>query len=200
MWVPRWIIVAGFLMCLCFLGESASPLRGQKKPDSNQFGATSADDEIRMLDIRYARAYLKLMEATLGKYEEINRRIGKTIRPAVIEGLQESVREAQERIQLGENDDASDAKIYVSSAEADLRSAEESLRNAQIANSTNPGTVHAGEVLRRVAQVELAKVRIERARHLASESSLSNVRYELQLLREDVQELQLRVSLLMSRN
>ena len=48
--------------------------------------------------------------------------------------------------------------------------------------------------------MDLAKVRVDKARHLASESPLSNVRYELELLREDIQELQLLVALLMTRN
>lgn len=199
MWKQRWIIAGTLLIGVCLLGETASPLRGQKKPDDSQ-STSAAEIEARELDIRYARAYLKLMEATLDKYEEINRRVGNTIRPAVIEGLRESVREANERVQLAQSDDASDAQVYVSSAEADLRLAEEALRKANLANSKSAGAVNAGEVARLAANVELAKVRIERARHLASESPLANVRYEMELLREDVQELQIRVSLLLSRN
>ena len=64
--------------------------------------------------------------------------------------------------------------------------AEDALRRAQAANSRNAKPIGEGEIGRLQAQVELAKVRVDKARHLASESSLSNVRYELELLREDV--------------
>jgi len=200
MWKPRWMIAGGILLCVCFLGETASPLQGQKKADDNQSGTSPAAKEERELDIRYAQAYLKLMEVTLEKYEAINRRVANTIRPRVMQSLRDSVREARERIQLAESDDVGDSQIYVSSAEADLRSAEDSLSAAQAANANSPGSVNEGEVVRLKAVVELAKVRIDRARHLASESPLSNIRFEMEQLREDVHELHLRVLLLISRN
>jgi hypothetical protein len=199
MWKPRWICVVGLLLGVCYWGEIA-PLREHKRADANQAAASPADGEARELDIRYAQAYLKLIQATLEKYEEINRRVPNTIRSAVMQGIRDSEREARERIQLAQSDDVGDAQIYVSSAEADLRLAEEALGSAQGANARSPGAVSQGEIGRLKAQVEFAKARIVRARHLASESPLSNVRYELELLREDVQELQLRVSLLVSRN
>ena len=43
-------------------------------------------------------------------------------------------------------------------------------------------------------------MRIDKAKHLASESPLSNVRFELEQLREEVQELRLLVALLRFRN
>ncbi len=73
------------------------------------------------LDVKYAKGYLRLMEATLEKYQETNRRLANTIRPSVMQAIQEGVREARERVQLAENDDTSDSEIYVSGAESDLR-------------------------------------------------------------------------------
>jgi hypothetical protein len=171
-----------------------------EKPDADKPDASTEKSQEEELEIRYAEAYLKLMQATLSKYEGINRQGAGTIRPEVIQGLQESVREARDRVQMAKSDDEGDAIIYVSGAEAGLRSAEESLRNAQIANSRPGNAVSAAEMARLKAQVELANVRVARARHLASESPLSNVRYEIELLREHVQDLQLLVSLLRTRN
>ena len=114
----------------------------------------------------------------------------------MIQSLQDSVRKARERVQLAESDDEGDSRIYVSSAEADLRLAEDGLRRAQLANSKSAQAISDGEIGRLKAHAELAKIRVEKARHLASESPLSNVRYELELLREDVNELQLYMSLL----
>ena len=106
----------------------------------------------------------------------------------------------RERLQLAQGDDITDAQIYVSSAEAELRLAEDTLAKAQAANRRLAGTISQGEVDRLIAQRDLAKVRIDKAKHLASESPLSNVRFELEQLREEVQELRLLVALLRFRN
>ena len=190
----RWILVSGLLICGCFFVQLAAPLWGQQETNAPKTGA--AADRERELDIRYAEAYLKLMEATLARHEESNRTMPNTVRPTVIQGIQSAVREARERVELARRDEAGDSEIYVSSAEAELRLAEEALRRSQAANAKGARAISDGEVARLRAQVDLAKVRVEKARHLASESPLSNVRYELELLREDVQELQIFVALL----
>ena len=103
------------------------------------------------------------MEATLEKYQETNRRLPNTIRPSVMQAIQENVREARERVQLAEKDDTSDAEIYVSGAESDLRSAQESLSKAEAANLQFNGTVSAPEVERLKAELDLAKIKVDRA-------------------------------------
>ncbi len=200
MWKPRWMLVAGLLLSMGYLAANASLLWGQKKAEADTSDSTSASDQERELEIRYAQAYLKVMEATLAKYDELNRRLPNTIRATVIQDIRDATRKAQERVQLAQSDEVGDAQVYVASAEANLRVAEDALRIAQAANSRTPRAVGDGEIGQLKAQVELAKVRVDRARHLASESPLSNVRYELELLREDVQELQIRVALLRTRN
>jgi ribosome-binding factor A len=158
-------------------------------------------DVERELDIRYAQARLKLVAATQERFVDINRRVPNSIRRGVMQSLQDSVRDANERIKLAEGTtDATDAEVYVRSAEAQLRTAEEALAKANAANSRSANAVNATEVNRLKAEVELGKVRIEKAKHLAAESPLSNVRYELGQLREMVQELKLQVALLRDRN
>jgi seryl-tRNA(Sec) selenium transferase len=198
MWNQRLIFVAALAACGWLTIQFATPLLAQQKDDAP--ASDSASDAEKQLDLRYAKAYLRLMEATLNKYEETNRRQPNTIRRGVIQAIQENVREARDRIKLAESDNASDADIYVSSAEADLRAIQESLRKAEAANLQRPGTVGQPEVERLKADLDLAKVRVDKARHLASESPLSNVRFELEQLREDVQELRLIVALLRDRN
>jgi hypothetical protein len=182
------------------LSQIISPLWGQPKAEPAKAAEDDAQEQEKALDVRYAQAYLALMEATLSRYEESNRIAPNTIRPTVIQGIQDAVRKARDRVQLAQSDEAGDSQIYVSGAEASLRLAEDALRRAQAANARSARSVGDGEVGRLKAQVELAKVRIDKARHLASESPLSNIRYELELLREDVQELQLMVALQMTRN
>ncbi len=203
MWKARWsvmISVLGLFVGACLWGQVATPLSGGQQDESAKSEAKSDTDQEKEIDIRYAEAYLKVMQATLAKYEETNRRAANTIRPSIIEGIQAGVQKARERVQLAKSDETEDSQIYVTSAEANLRMAEEALRRAQAANARSANAISAGEVNRLKSLVELAKVRIDKARHLASESPLSNVRYELELLREDVQELQLFVALLRFRN
>ena len=193
----RLTFIAVLAVCGWLVSRIAAPLSAQQKDDT----ATKSNVEIeRDLDIRYATAYLQLVEATLEKYQETNRRQPNTIRRGVMSAIEENVREARDRVNLAKSDDASHADIYVSSAEADLRAAQESLRKAEAANAQRQGTIRPQEINRLKADIALAQVRVEKSRHLASESPLSNVRFELEQLREDVQELRLIVALLRDRN
>lgn len=197
----HWTILGGLVVCACMWGQLTTPLWGQQKteagkPEPSQGQLTAAEEENRLIDIRYAEAYLTLMEATLARYEEANRNAPNTVRGTVIQGLQDAVRKARERVEMAKTDDAGDSKIYVTSAEADLRLREELLRRAEAANARSPGAFSAGEVARLKAHVELCKVRVEKARHLAADSPVANVRYELEIMREDLQEVQLYIALL----
>ena len=125
-----WIFAAGLLICCGWFSQIIAPLWGQQKAEPEKPAAGSPEAQEKALDIRYAQAYLGVMEATLARYEESNRVAPNTIRPTVIQGIQDAVRKARERVQLAESDEVGDSQIYVSSAEASLRLAEESLRRA----------------------------------------------------------------------
>ena len=129
------------------------------------------------------------MEATLARYEDMNRSAPNTIRPSVMQGIQQNVSDARDRVQQAQMGKVIDSAIYVSRAEASLRLTEEILRKAEAARARVAGAVSQREMERLQAELELAKVRVDKARHLASESPLSNVRFELDQLREDLQEL-----------
>ena len=175
MWNRRWIFVAGLAICGGLMAQFAAPLSAQQK------GATTPSDKKddkkddaqekakeKDLDLRYAKAYLKLMEATLAKYRETNRKLPNTIRPSVMQAIAEAVREAGERVKLVDDDETNDAEIYVSGAEAELREAQESLSKAQAANVQFSGTISAEEIERLKAELELAKINVEKTRHLGS--------------------------------
>jgi hypothetical protein len=196
----RWLLVGVCIVSGWLAGQISSPLWGQQEPKLPDTDATAAAEKERDLDTRVAQAYLNFMEATLRKYDETNRRAPNTIRPTIIQGIQDAVRKARERLQMAQGDDITDTQIYVSSAEADLRLIEDTLSKAQGANRRMSGAISQGEIDRLIAQRDLAKVKVEKAMHLASESPLSNVRFELEQLREEVQELRLMVALLRFRN
>jgi hypothetical protein len=195
-----WAVASFCIICGWLVSQVNSPLWGQQDAKPVIANPAEAAQQEKELDIRVAEAYLNLMEATLRKYEDTNRRAPNTIRPTIIQGIQDGVRKARERVQLAQGDDISDSQIYVSSAEGDLRLAEDALSKAEAANRRLAGAISQGEVDRLRAQRDLAKVKIEKAKHLAAESPMSNIRFELEQLREEVQELRLFVALLRFRN
>jgi hypothetical protein len=194
----RWMLLCGLVLTAWLATQTISPSRGeQNAPAEGARGATEPDVE-KALNQRYAAAYLKLMEATLGRFQEINQRNADIIRPAVIQTVQDGIGKARERLQMAENAEVNDSKVYVLRAESDLRLSEEALKKSEAVNKRAAGTVSAKEIERLKAQIEFEKMKVEKARHLASESPLSNVRFELDQLREDVQELRLNVAILRS--
>ncbi|HVU88256.1 MAG TPA: hypothetical protein VHD36_13130 [Pirellulales bacterium] len=199
----RGIFVAGLVLGSSLFLQWAAPLSAQQKQGAGESGTKDDAKEKateKDLDLRYAKAYVRVMEATLAKYQETNRRLPNTIRPTVIQAIQEGLREAQERVKLVDDDASNDGDIFVSGAEAELREEQEALRKAEAANVQFSGTISAEEIALLKARVELATINLQKAKHLGVESDLSNVRFELEQLREEVAELRMYVALLRDRN
>ena len=81
-----------------------------------------------------------------------------------------------------------------------MSSAEASWRRVEDANAAAPGSISAARAAIVKADLELAKVRVEKARHLSDEPALSSVNFELAQLREQVQQLRILVALLGERD
>jgi hypothetical protein len=192
-----WVCV-GLVACGC-VAHFGTPLLAQKN-EGDPAAPEAKQDAERALALRYAKAHLRVMETTLARYEEMNRISPNTIRPGVIQAIQQNVADARQRVQQAENGKDLDSTIYVSRAEARLQLTEDVVRKAEASRARFAGAVSQPEMDRLQAELELARVRLDKARHLASESPLSNVRYELDQLREDIQELRIFVALLRSRN
>ncbi|MBL9123644.1 MAG: hypothetical protein JNG90_08425 [Planctomycetaceae bacterium] len=198
----RWIFAAGLTSCGALLGlllaELGNPSRAAGQAAD---AAAQAADVERELDTRYAKAYLDLVKATQERYADINRRVPNSIRRGVMQSLASAVSDAEERIKVAEGASLQTAsEVYVRNAETQLRTSQELLAKANAANARLANSVNPTEVARLQAEVALGTIRLEKARHLASESPLSNVRYEIGQLREMVQELRLNVALLRDRN
>jgi hypothetical protein len=199
----RWIFVASLVIGSGFVAQWAAPLSAQQKQaagEGDKKDDAKEKETEKDLDLRYAKAYVRVMEATLNKYRETNRKLPNTIRPSVMQAIEEGLREAQERVKLVDGDVSNDGDIFVAGAQAELREEQESLRKAEAANVQFSGTISAEEIALLKARVELASINFEKSKHLGSESSLSNVRYELEQLREELAELRMYVALLRDRN
>jgi|GEM_PF-4079168 len=195
----RWIFAAGLVACGVLMAQLSAPsLAEQNESKEKPKQTVKEKDEI---NIRFAKAYVTLMEAELAKLNDSNRAVPGTIRPAVLEAATVALREAQDRVRLAQkNDDVPDEDIYIQGAKSELTYAEDSLRKAQAANLTFARTVSDVEITRLRAAVEVAKMRVELAGTLAGSTPLEQSLYELELLREQVQQLRIIVALLRDRN
>jgi hypothetical protein len=187
----RWILLCGLMVCAWLVTQMASPLRGQPNNDTAKSAASPTASEGKELRIRYAEAHLKLMEARLAEFEAINRRNPNTIRPAAIQLIQEYVAKARERLKATQSDEPNDSRVHVVAAEAELRLVDEKLRRAEEVHRRLPNSVTTEEIARIKAERDLAKIKLETASHMASESPLTILQFEMDALRADVQELRL---------
>ncbi len=192
----RWVLAAGLLLC----GWLTAQVCPRLLADQQDQKAADKKEEKEDIQVQVAKAYVKVVEAEYNKYAETNRKLPGTIRPQVMQALQTAIREAQDRVKLAQNDDMSDGEIYIASAKADLLDAEEALRKANAANLQFADTVGPSEVARLKAVIDLAKLKVQMADKLSSDTPLSRVSWELEQLREEVQELRLIVALLRDRN
>jgi hypothetical protein len=198
----RWIFAAGLVACGVLTAQLSAPSQAEAQNESkDKPKQASTEKEKEEVNVRYAQAYVRLMEAEIAKLNFSNRAVPGTIRPAVMEAANVALREAQDRVKLAQkSDDVPDHDIYVQAAKADLQYASESLRKGEAANLKFGGTVSDVEMARLKAQLELAKTRVEVANNLAGESPLIQAQYELEMLREQVQQMRIMISLLRDRN
>jgi hypothetical protein len=200
MWNRRMIVAAGLGACLCAAIRVAGPVAAQQsdaagKAVKNSDQAQEKKQQLE-LDAKYAKAYLRLMDATLESYEIANRRQPNTIPTNVMHVIRNGARDARDRAQTLAKADPNDAEILLACSESELNIAESSWRRVEDANAVAAGSVSAAKVAIAKATLELAKVRVEKARHLSDEPALSTVYFEIAQLREQVQQLQILVALL----
>ncbi|MBI2826731.1 MAG: hypothetical protein HYX69_18825 [Planctomycetia bacterium] len=193
----RLFLVAVLAACGWFTAQVASPLPAQQKSGT----PAASKDQNGTLNVRYANAYLKLVEAELRKLQDTNRKLPGTIRPSVIEAMEAAVGEARDRLNAAQKQQSDmEGGLYLLAAQSELKAAQESLGKAEAANREVPDTVGRFEVARLQAALELAQVKLEKARILDADSPLAQVQWEIEQLREQVQDLRLIVALLRDRN
>jgi len=194
------IIAAGVGACLCVAIRVAGPVAAQQTDTAGKAVKNSDQEKEKKqqleLDAKYAKAYLRLMGATLESYEEANRRQPNTIPTNVMHVIRNAARDARDRAQMLEKVDPNDAEILLACSESELNIAEASWRRVKDANAAAPNSFSAAKAAIVKANLELAKVRVEKARHLSDEPALSSVYFELAQLREQVQQLKILVALL----
>src|SRR6476661_5432825 len=94
------------------------------------------------VDVKYARAQLRLAEANLDRVEQRNKKFERSVPSSVVAEYQDDVRVAKTRLkQATTGRPANEFQVWLERAEAERRSAETAWKNASAANSSVPGTV-----------------------------------------------------------
>jgi hypothetical protein len=172
----RLVAMAGFLaVCGATLyhSGSAAPPANKTQPES--------------LDVRYARAQLRLAELTLQKAQEMNRKVAGTLTGGLVSQFADDVEFAKVQLQNATRPEGVDAhQAYLLRAELARRAAQSKLKKANEANQRAPGVVSASELERLRLGVELAQLRLERGESLASAPADAKLQWQVDLISDEL--------------
>jgi hypothetical protein len=176
------------LACIGFVGLIALALA---------IPVASADSEKspRNLELEYAEAQLRLAETNLRKVQVTNERFPKTVSASVIADYGEDLAIAKAQydgVRQGGNDDFFAG--WLRRIESSLRAAEASFNSARVANQRAPGTVDAMDVERMRLRMEIARLQLERGKLLAGAPVEQQLRWQVQVLNDDVAHLKVQTS------
>lgn len=149
------------------------------------------------LNVRYARAYLKLAKMDLKKTLQINKHVSGTFPDTVVEPLRQVVRTAEAQLEqaLAQLDHAlngngvSRRNIDLHDAEAAVMVAETRLRQATAASQRMPDSFDESELERLSLTAEVAQLALAKARAASVQSAVDHLQSELADLRKEVLQL-----------
>ena len=185
------IVALGMGLTLVWTGASvfAEPPQIQSKDQ----GAVGEPEE--SLEVRYARAHLELAQLDLKRAEYWNRRIPDLISARTIDFLKKHVEVDAEQLRQSQQENYADvSQIYLSGAKAALELAEADVARKQATFSSNGGTASALELDRALAVANVARLNLERTMSQNDSSqSISYLQWQLEELRNQILELQIKV-------
>jgi hypothetical protein len=146
--------------------------------------------------LRYAKARLRMAELRLAKAEDMNRRVARTLANGVVEQFADDVAFAKAQVESLQNDGkVSTFGFWQRRAELELAERQEQLRIATSANERVPGAYQPIDLDRKRAAIELASLRVERAKQLANAPQETQLVWELQIMAEELNRVDEMVSL-----
>lgn len=166
---------------------------------SAQSGWSRADDAVteadpdESVDVRLARAHLELARLDLRSAREANERIADLFPAGHIDRLRLHVATDEAQLEQALTGEAADPhQICIRSAEAAVEMAEADLQRLRAAHERMPTAVRESSVERAAVVAEIARLNLERARHLdADELLLTHLQWQIDDLRHQVLELQM---------
>lgn len=149
--------------------------------------AQGKQNEKDALALRYAKAQLALAELTLSKANDLNRRMPNTITAAMISLFTDDVEFAKLQLQTVTKTGSLDPyQSLLRRAEIGVRYAEQRLKRASEADKLMPNTFDESDIKRLQLNVEMAKIRLERGKSLASAPPDAKLQWQVELLNDDV--------------
>jgi len=159
--------------------------------------APPADETDESLDVRYARASLRLAEMDLQKAVDANKRFGRTLPPYAIEPLRAVVKIAEKQLQHVLHKDAETLhQVHLAIAEAKVTTAEAELERALAVNKQSSGLFSDTEIERLRQAAEVARLGLAKARAVNIQSHAEHLQWQVEELQKEVLQLQSRVALL----
>lgn len=142
------------------------------------------------VEVRYARAQLQLAEANLGRVEQSNKEVERTVPSSVVAEYQDDVRVAKTRLQKATaGEPANGFQTWLARGEAERRAAETAWKNATTVNQRAAGTFAPLDVERFRLRAEVAKLQLERGQSLANAGQEAQLQWQSDLLDNQVQRL-----------
>ena len=142
------------------------------------------------IEVRYARAQMQLAEANLNRVEQSNKQVTGTVPGSVVAEYQQDVQVAKTRLEQALAGPApSEIQVWLQRAEAELRTAEATWKNSTAVNGRVPGTFGPLDIERYRLRAEVAKLQLERGQTLVDSGSEAQLRWEIDVLDNQVQRL-----------
>lgn len=153
------------------------------------------------LDVRYARLFLKQAQIDLERALEINRRMPGSFQSVIIDSLRATVSVAQDWLDeaLAESKSA-DFNPCLKTADSLAKTARDNYSKIQEIERLAPKSVNPSDLERAKVALELAEIRIQRAKAVDVKSPTSVMQMQIDLLREQMVEMYTEVAKLQARN
>lgn len=182
------------LLIVCALAATSGSKTSASQDDKD-------NNALKDAKVAYAQAVLEIAQADLARAREANSRAAETIPSAVVRGLENDVSMAKARLSAMKDGSTTDTESpYMQAAKDALAFAEDNLQQANKVNARVPNAISKAEVERRLADVNLAKARVQVAGLLNKATPAEMTQWELLQLQEDMHDLRFRVRLLQYRN
>jgi acyl-coenzyme A thioesterase PaaI-like protein len=171
----KWLLVAAaFTVCAATLYQSGS-------------AAPAKESAAESLDVRCARAKLRLAELTLQKAQEMNRKVAGTLTGGLIAQFADDVQLAKLQLQNATRPEGLDAhQAYMLRAELIRHQADARLKRAKEADQRSPGVVSANELERFSLEADIAQIRVERGQSLADASPDAKLQWQVDMLNDEL--------------
>ncbi|QEG35793.1 hypothetical protein [Bythopirellula goksoeyrii] len=154
------------------------------------------------VQVRYARAILRLTEVELQIALTGNEKIANLYSARTVERLRNSVAYAQEMLRYETDRGANDShKLHLQEVMGALALAESDLAAAVAANEQTPGSVNDLEIMRLRAATEVARLALEKARDPdVTESPMDHLQWQLDRMRFELTRLYVLLDKVSTRN